>query len=57
MQGVFAVTHPAALEDKTVVLVDDVITTGATLEAMGAELMQVPGLQLQLLCFAFTQKY
>lgn len=57
MQGVFAVTDPAALEKKKVVLVDDVITTGATLEAMGAELMQVPGLQLQLLCFAFTQKY
>lgn len=56
MQGVFKVADPGALQDQKLVLVDDVITTGATLEAMGAELMKVPGIELHILCFAFTQK-
>lgn len=57
MQGVFTVANPGALQHKNLVLVDDVITTGATLEAMGAELMKLPGIQLHILCFAFTQKH
>lgn len=57
MQGVFKVADPGALQNQKLVLVDDVITTGATLEAMGAELMKVPGIRLHILCFAFTQKH
>lgn len=50
MQGVFHVRDPAALEGKHVLLVDDVITTGATLEACGRALLEVPGLRLSISC-------
>ena len=38
VRGVFAVTDPKRVEDRTVVLVDDVMTTGATLSACAASL-------------------
>jgi ComF family protein len=40
MQGMFRVNEPAAITGKHVLLVDDVVTTGATLEACGQELLQ-----------------
>jgi ComF family protein len=57
MQGVFAIADPNLLINKHVLLVDDVITTGATLEAMGEILLKVPGLKLSILCFAYTVKH
>ncbi len=57
MQGVFGVADPRQLASKHVLLIDDVVTTGATLEAMGEKLLQVPNLTLSICCFAYTVKH
>jgi predicted amidophosphoribosyltransferase len=36
-EGKFELTNPSAIENKHVLLVDDVITTGATLESSGPQ--------------------
>lgn len=54
MQDVFEVKSTASLENKHVLLVDDIITTGATLEACGATLLKVPELKLSIATVAWT---
>ena len=54
MDGVFAVAEPALLQNKHVLLVDDVVTTGASLEACGAEIIKVPGTRLSIATLAYT---
>lgn len=54
MDGVFAVAEPAAIENKHILLVDDVVTTGASLEACGAEILKVPGTTLSIATLAYT---
>jgi ComF family protein len=54
MENGFALIHGQAIENKHVVLVDDVITTGATLEACGRVILQVDTARLSIasLCFS-----
>ncbi|MDP9078168.1 MAG: ComF family protein [Bacteroidota bacterium] len=55
MQEVFVVADPEKLINKHVLLVDDVITTGSTLEACGAELLKIDGLRLSIATIAYAE--
>jgi ComF family protein len=55
MQDVFMIKHPEKLVDKHVLLVDDIVTTGSTLEACGIELLKIPGLTLSIATIAYAQ--
>ncbi|MGZ3749913.1 MAG: ComF family protein [Mucilaginibacter sp.] len=55
MQQVFVIQNPEALVNKHVLLVDDVVTTGSTLEACGAELLKIQGLKLSIATIACAE--
>ncbi|MDT3404484.1 ComF family protein [Mucilaginibacter terrae] len=54
MQQVFVLQSPEVLEGKHVLLVDDIVTTGSTLEACAQELLKVPGLRLSIAAIAYA---
>ena len=55
IEGKFELKNAKAIEGKHLLLVDDVITTGATLEACGQEILKAENLRLSVatLCFSF----
>ncbi|NJL13383.1 MAG: ComF family protein [Microscillaceae bacterium] len=52
VKGIFAVAEPAMVAQKHILLVDDVLTTGATLEAAGRALVEVRARAVSVLTLA-----
>jgi ComF family protein len=53
---VFNVPNPAYVKDRSVLLIDDVVTTGASLEACGRALLEAGCLRLCIATAAFTER-
>lgn len=56
VEGKFELRDPKALEGKTILLIDDVITTGATIEACYDAMKHVRGISISVLSLAYAKK-
>jgi len=56
VQTIFEVLDTKSLEGKHVLLVDDVITTGATIKACVKELHKIPNIKISLAVMAYTDQ-
>lgn len=54
VENIFGIAHSERIKDRHILLVDDVITTGATLEACTQALLEVPGVKVSIATIAYA---
>ena len=54
MEGVFKVSRELLLKNKHILLIDDIVTTGATLESCGAAILEIENTKLSICTLAYT---
>ena len=54
VEDVFSITDPEEFEGRHILLADDVVTTGSTLEACASLLLKIPGTKVSIATIAFV---
>lgn len=55
VQGIFSLDKPDSVAQKHIMLIDDTLTTGATLESCGIELLTADGVKLSIATLAYAK--
>lgn len=54
VENIFEVTRPEEFENKHILLIDDVVTTGSTLESCAYQLLQIENVKVSIATLAFA---